>query len=43
MKKEEVKKLLVEKGILKAGKKDPPEALMKQMYSDYLILTSRGL
>ena len=43
MKKEDVKKVLVEKGILKAGKKDPPESLMKQMYSDYLILTSKGL
>jgi hypothetical protein len=43
MKKEDIKKLLVEKGILKEGKKDPPELLMKQMYSDYLILTSRGL
>ncbi len=43
MKKEDVKKVLVEKGILKAGKKDPPESLMRQMYSDYLILTSKGL
>ena len=43
MKKEDVKKVLIEKGILKAGKKDPPESLMKQMYSDYLILTSKGL
>jgi len=43
MKKEDVKKLLVEKGIIKPGRKDPPEALMRQMYSDYLILTSKGL
>jgi len=43
MKKDDVRKLLIEKGILKAGKKDPPEALMRQMYSDYLILTSKGL
>jgi len=43
MKKDDIRKLLVEKGILKAGKKDPPEALMRQMYSDYLILTSKGL
>ena len=45
MKKDEVKKLLVEKGIIKNknGKKDPPEALMRQMYSDYLLLTTKGL
>ena len=43
MKKDDVRKLLIEKGILKAGKKEPPEALMRQMYSDYLILTSKGL
>ena len=43
MKKDDIRKLLVEKGILKVGKKDPPEDLMRQMYSDYLILTSKGL
>ena len=43
MKVEDVKKLLVEKGILKEGKKNLPEALIRQMYSDYLILTSKGL
>lgn len=43
MKKDDIRKLLVEKGILKVGKKDPPEGLMRQMYSDYLILTSKGL
>lgn len=43
MKKEDIKKLLEEKKILKPGKKEPPEALMRQMYSDYLILTSKGL
>ena len=43
MKKEDVEQLLKEKGLLKAGKKAPPEALMRQMYADYLMLTSRGL
>lgn len=43
MKKDEVKKLLVEKGIIKGTKKDPPEALMRQMYADYLLLTTKGL
>jgi hypothetical protein len=43
MKKEDIEQLLKEKGLLKAGKKAPPEALMRQMYSDYLLLTSRGL
>ena len=43
MKKEDIEQLLKEKGLLKTGKKAPPEALMRQMYSDYLLLTSRGL
>uniref|UniRef100_A0A6C0IC42 Uncharacterized protein n=1 Tax=viral metagenome TaxID=1070528 RepID=A0A6C0IC42_9ZZZZ len=43
MKKEDIEQLLKEKGLLKAGKKAPPEALMRQMYADYLMLTSRGL
>jgi hypothetical protein len=43
MKKEDIEQLLKDKGLLKAGKKAPPEALMRQMYADYLMLTSRGL
>jgi hypothetical protein len=43
MKKEDIEQLLKEKGLLKTGKKAPPEALMRQMYADYLMLTSRGL
>ena len=43
MKKEDIKKILEEKKILKPGKKEPPEALMRQIYSDYLILTSKGI
>ena len=43
MKKDEVKALLLEKGLLKPGKKDPPESLMRQMYSDYLLITTKGM
>jgi len=43
MKKEDIEQLLKDKGLLKYGKKAPPEALMRQMYADYLMLTSRGL
>jgi hypothetical protein len=43
MKKEDIEQLLKDKGLLKSGKKAPPEALMRQMYADYLMLTSRGL
>lgn len=43
MKKDEVKALLLEKGLLKKDKKDPPESLMRQMYSDYLLITTKGM